>query len=408
MKGFRTLYAKLIELPFRKSVFNKSLKVIYNGEENDYPDRVSRLIPNSITAKQCAKLFRQYLTGKGFSEINKKLVNKKKRITFLSFFNKFNRQYSVHNGVAVHVQYRLSANGSEATVEKDRVDVLRFESVRKGKKDDAKYVGKFAVSKTGNFQKVKAKELTWCYAYNPDPKVVLEQIKNSGGIDKYPGQIFYFNPDDEDDYPLAHIHPVLNDSDSEMRASVFKNKSLRKGFFGKNILVTTPMVNPDLASTAIENLSEQDAADLIHQKVERDNFYETAKGFVGVENNEGLMVMELEHEGDIDKVFKHVEIPTNINDKLFNYTETSVSNNIRKAYNNPPWILLDSSVNKGVFGDSGKMLIEAKKFYHDQTEEDRELIFEAISELVKDLNGIKLNVNNFVPFAKIESNPNNS
>ena len=399
-RKFTNLYAKLIELPHRLVEFNKSLKVIVNGSDNDYPDRVAALIPNSITAKQCAKLFRQYLTGKGFKGLNEAIVNKKKKIKFLQFFNGLARQYSYYNGYAVHVQYKL--NGK-----KDRVEILPFGSVRKGKKDDANYNGMLAYSKTGNFLKgTKKGDLVWCHAYNPDPEVVIKQIAKYDSIEKYPGQIFFFNPDEEEDYPLAHIHPVLNDADSEMRTSVFKNKSLRKGFFGKNILVMKPLVDPDLSSVAIENLKESEASNLLHQKNERDGFYESAKGFVGVENHEGLMIMELEHEGDIDKAFKHVEIPTNIDDKLFAYTESSVANNIRKAYNNAPWILLDSSVNKGVFGDSGKMLEAAKEFYHDQTEEDRLLLFASLKEVLSGLDGINFDASKFIPFVTKTPNPN--
>ena len=391
------MYAKLIELPFRNTLFNKSLKVIFNGEENDYPDRIARLVPNSITTKQCAKLFRQYLTGKGFEGINKKLVNSKKKIKFFSFFNRYNGQYATHNGVAVHVQYRLELKDGESMAVKDRFEVIPFEAVRKGQKDDRDYNGKFAMSKKRNFLKgVKKGDLIWCYAYNSNSDVVKKQIEDSGGIGKYPGQIYFFNPE-EGDYPLAHIHSVMNDADSEMRSSVFKNKSLRKGFFGKNILVTTPMIDPDLSTRDITNLKDEEAADLLHQKKERKDFYESAKGFVGVENHEGLMIMEVEHEGDIDKVFKHIEIPTNINDKLFAYTESSVSNNIRKAYNNCPRILVDNAEVKGVFGDSGKMLVEAKKYFQDQTEEDRMLIFEAMEELFDGFDGIDFDSTKFLP-----------
>ena len=184
-KKFSAFFATLIELPFRKTTFNKRLKVIFNGEENDYPERVSRLIPNSITARQCKKLFRQFLTGRGYGDQNETIVNKKKKIKLIHFINYGNDEYAEQAGIAVHVQYK--ADGS-----KDRVEVIDFCSVRKGKKDDKDYSGMIAVSALGHFNGVNAKQLTWCYTYNPDPDIVKGQIEKSKGLAKYPGQILIF------------------------------------------------------------------------------------------------------------------------------------------------------------------------------------------------------------------------
>lgn len=395
----RLLFAKLIEIPERIMKFDKSLKVIFNGEENDYPDRIAQTIPLSVTGKQCVKLFKQFLTGRGFGDAaNKEFVNKKKRTTLLRFFSDYNTEYSEQGGVFVHVQYLI-------TGEMDRVEILPFASVRKGKKDDKQYTGRFAVSKLGTFDKAKAKDLIWCYAFNPEPTIVQAQIKKEGGINKYPGQVFYFNPS-RMDYPLAHIHPCLNDADSEFRASVFKNKSLRKGFFGKNILITPPRVNPDWNFADPATLSPEQLVSLRKQREAVEQTTEAMQSFVGVENHEGFLWLEMEYDGDeIEKAIKNIEVKTNIDDKLFAHTETSVAKNLRKAFNNVPAVLVDTSENSALFSDSAAMLREAKIYYNDQVENDRDLILESLEELFGTGKIIKFDRSLFVPLVTRETTP---
>tara|TARA_R110002167_G_scaffold81296_3_gene222683 strand:+ start:439 stop:1644 length:1206 start_codon:yes stop_codon:yes gene_type:complete len=371
----RLLFAQLAELPKRVLKFDKGIEVILNGEENDYPERVERLIDNSITAKQCRKLFRQFLTGKGFGEeLNKVYVHPKKQTTLLEFLNNFNREFSTHGGVFVHVMYNIDGNPVW-------YDVIPYTDARKGKKDSKDYNGKFAIYK--DWSDVKKGDIKWLDNFNPEPKIVQDQILKDKGINKYKGQLFYFNPSNTD-YPLAHIHPVMNDADSEFRSGVFKNKSLRKGFFGKNILVTPPRIDPNLTRVPVAMLSDEERAELQHQETAAGSVSETLKGFVGVENHEGFMSLEMEFEGDsIDKAIKHIKIESDIDDKLFAYTESSSSNNIRKSYNNVPLILVDSSDAKSLFGNSGEAVVQAKLFYQEQTEEERMMIEQCLKKLFK-------------------------
>lgn len=393
------LFATLPELVKRKTSFEKKLDVIFNGDENDYAERVERLIDNSITGKQCRKLFRQYLTGRGFGEdLNKVIVNKDKGTTLFKFLSRFDFEYATHGGVFVHVMHNLAG-------EPVSFDVVPYTSIRLGKKDGYQWNGKFY--KANDWPKAKKKDLVAFHAFNPDPKIVQENIKDSGKLEKYKGQIYFFNPSDQD-YPLAHIHPVLNDCDSEFRAGVFKNKSLRKGFFGKNILVTPPRIDPFLAKAPEKTLTADQILQLRKQEELADEVTDALKGFVGVENHEGFMTLEMEFEGDsIEKAIKHVKIDTDIDDKLFAHTEDSTSNNIRKAYNNVPKILLDTS-DHALFSQSGEAIKAAKEFYQDQCEEEQMLIEHALAELFTgfgQLKGKELKIQPLVVEEEVEETP---
>jgi hypothetical protein len=359
--------AKLFELAKRLVKFDKSFGVYTNGYENSYAERVERIINNSATAKPATKLFRKYIVGKGFGDVlNVVIVNKEYRTSLRKFLFNLANSYAYQNGVFIHVNYNLN-------YKIDSLKILPYKHCLVGKKDDKDWNGKILIYDNWNGEngKVDKKKVNVIDAYNPDKKVIETQIQKAGGIKKYKGQVFFYNPE-ETIYPLAHIDNVLNDADSEYRVGQFKNTSLIKGFFGKKIVVTPPMIDGDLRRPASE-LSEAEQAEKQEATTERDNFRKQMQTFVGSDNVDGMLHLEMEFEGDdIDKVMKFINVDTNINDKLFAHTEISVGNNIAKSLMIPS-ILINQSDNS-IFGNSGALLVEAKKYFQEQTEEDRDNI----------------------------------
>ena len=364
----KLIAVKLFELAKRLIKYDKQLGVYHNGIDNNYPERVERIINNSATAKPAAKLFRKYIVGKGFGDIlNNFIVNNTKEITLRKFLTKLAHSYSYQNGVFIHVNYNLNFKIIS-------IDVLPFSHCRIGKKDDLKYNGKIILYDNWDETngKIDIKKFEVIDVYNSSKDVIKAQIEKAGDIKKYKGQIFFFNPD-ETIYPLAHIDNVIDDADSEKMSSVFKNTSLRKGFFGKKIVVTPPMLGEDLRHP--DNLLTDDQLlEKRYVETERTNFRNSMQSFIGADNADGMLHLEMEFEGDdIEKTIKFIDVNTNINDKLFEYTEKSTANNIRKSFGNIPSILIENN-ESSVFGQSGEMLKKAKEFYQDQTEEDRDTI----------------------------------
>lgn len=358
---------KLFELAKRLIKFDKQLGVYHNGIDNNYPERVERIINNSATAKPAVKLFRKYIVGKGFDSLNNFIVHDVKAITLRKFLTKLANSYAYHNGAFIHVNYNLNFKIKS-------LDVLPFGSCRIGNKDDKQYNGKIILYNNwdelnGKIDKTKFISID---VFNPSSKVIKAQIKKAGSIEKYKGQIFFFNPE-ETIYPLAHIDNVIDDADSEKMSSVFKNTSLRKGFFGKKIVITPPMIGEELR-TDDKLLSDDQLSQKRYIETERENFKKSMQSFIGADNADGMLHLEMEFEGDdINKTMSFIDVNTNINDKLFEYTEKSTANNIRKALGNIPSILIENN-ESSVFGNSGEMLKQAKLFYQDQTEEDRDTL----------------------------------
>ena len=369
--------AKLIELAKRLVTFNKSLGIYANGTDNAYAERVERHINNSATAKPCAKLLRKFIVGQGLEGLNKRIVHEEDQITLLQFLKDLANSYAYHNGAFIHVNYNLAC-------EIISMKVLPYNHCRVGKKDDKKYNGKILLYDDWNGKITKSK-IEPIDVFNAKKSVITNQIKKAGEVKKYKGQILFLNPEDTI-YPLAHIDNVLNDADSEFRVGQFKNLSLRKGFFGKKLVITPPMVDGDVSG----EMTKEQAEEKRLAERERDNFRSQIQNFVGSDNVDGILHLEMEFDDDqkFEDVIKFVDIEANIDDKLFAHTEKSVANNIRKAYSNVPSILIENN-DSSVFGQSGALLIAAKVFYQDQTEEDRQMIEEdVLNPLLKRFKGM--------------------
>lgn len=371
-------FAKLYELSKRLIKFEKSLGILNNGTDNAYPERVERIINNSSTAKAAARVMSKYIAGKGVPELNKIIVNKRKNITLLRFIHKFAKSYTYQQGVFIHVNYN-------ALLEIASLEVLPYTHCRLGKPDDEKYSGKIAVSsKFEDGDRIKPKDVKFVDVYNPNKEVIKKQIAKAGNLQKYKGQILFVNYS-ECDYPLATADDALNDADSEYRASLYKNTILRKGFFGKTLVITKPFQGSDLEYLDPSRLSEEDLYRLQKTRSERDDFEATMESFLGAENSDGILHLEMDYEGDdIDKQILFKNIDSTINDKTFAYTEESVRNNIRKAFNNIPLGLIDST-ESSFFADTGRGILERQLFYQSQTEEEREVLEEVLSLLLKNL-----------------------
>lgn len=363
----KNLSAAFLELFKNKgSKFDKSLKIHRNGVDNNYPDLVEALIENSVTATLACNLMASYISGKGFGDdLNKIIVNKEKGTTLLQFAQDIAESIATHKGVFIAINY-------DGNYDLKDFDVLPFSDCRLGKKDDDGYNGKILVCDNWTDSK-KAKKAQVVDVYNPSEKVLESQIEKAGGLQKYNGQIFYFKYGKKT-YPLSPIHPCLEDADSEKQASVYKNVSLRKGFFGKTMVVTKPLVDGTLKDTEPKEYRAQENA--------RDDFRKTINSFVGAENVDGVLHVEMEFDGDkLKDEIMFTNIESNIDDKLFAHTESTVSDNIRMCFNNVPAPLIRSKEG-AMFGSSGEAINAMKIFYQDQTNDERMKLVEIVNRLM--------------------------
>lgn len=364
----------LIDIYNRLTQFDKKVGIIKNGEDNAYAERTERYINNSVTAKTSANIMAAYLAGRGFGDDNNKIiVNSKKQTTLLKFTRKLSKSVSRQRGAYIHVNYNMNYTF-------DSFDLLPYTHCRAGKKDDDRYNGKIGVSDKFTNEKLKDNEITFIDVYNPREDVIKAQVEVSKGKtdkekwDNYKGQILFINFDEDYIYPLSTIDAVSNDCDSEAQASIFKNRSLRKGFFGKTLVLTDPLVG---------GLNDYDTPELYAiAKSEREDFKDTINDFIGAENVGGALHVEKEFNDQqkLEDVFKVVNIDSNIDDKIFEYTESSTFKNILMAFNNLPMGLIRSD--NTLFAQSGESIQVMREVYQDNTSAERMEIEQIVQELM--------------------------
>ena len=370
---------QLIDISKKTTTWNKSLEIYNNGEDNQYPERIDRFINNSVTAKTACNVMIQYLLGKGFGENDNFIVNKNLNLKLIDFADDLANSKVKQRGIFIHVNWNANYNISS-------MQVLPFGSCRIGKKDDKNYNGKILVHKDW-LGKIEDKDVNAIDVYNSDKLVIESQVAKAGGWDKYKGQILYLNDDNEYYYPLSRIDVVQLDCDNENLISVYKNRILRKGFFGKTLILTRPLVDSDIEPTILDGAGALVPNPLFQQQEsERDAFKGTVKDFLGAENADGVFHMELdfEHENlENAIVFKNIE--SNIDPSMFEKIEASIRKNILIAINNLPVGLIESS--EGVFQNSADSLKEMKLSFWENTYKERDSLETIVNDLLRKFEG---------------------
>ena len=356
----------LIDVWKRLTPWSKSADVYANDTDNGYPERMDRLINNSVTAKSAAAIMVQYLIGKGYgAAADSTVINKDKNLKLIDFADDVADDLVKQRGVFIHINW----NALYQIVD---FSVVPYEWCRIGKKDSTDYAGKIAISK--EWLKPKRSEIQLIDVYNPRRAVIDAQVEKAGGWEHYKGQILFINMDTKLIYPLSRIDSVSEDCDSEAQASIYKNKLLRKGFFGNTLVVTRPLVGEGL---------EPGSTALTEAESERERFQQAIKDSLGAQNTGGVLCLEMDFAGEkLDDAILIKQIESKIDDKLFNYTETSVRENILVAFNNLPAGLIKTN-EASLFGNSGEAIREMKRTYWENTSKERSLLTAVINQLLQ-------------------------
>ncbi|MFD2600800.1 hypothetical protein [Flavobacterium suzhouense] len=353
----------LIDVWKRLTPWSKSADVYANDTDNAYPERMDRLINNSVTAKSAAAIMVQYLIGKGYGAENDNLIiNKDKNLKLIDFADDVADDLVKQRGVFIHVNWNALFQVSDFSV-------IPYEWCRIGKTDSNDYAGKIAICK--EWLKPKKTDIQLIDVFNPRKKVIDAQVEKAGGWEHYKGQVLFVNMDTKLLYPLSRIDAVAQDCDSEAHASVYKNRLLRKGFFGNTLVVTRPLVGEGLTDKA-----------LLDAESEREQFQKAIKDSLGAENTGGVLCLEMDFAGEkLDDAILIKQIESKIDDKLFDYTETSVRENILVAFNNLPSGLVKTN-ESSLFGNSGEAIREMKRTYWENTTKERNLLTSVINQLL--------------------------
>jgi hypothetical protein len=365
----------LLDIVRKLNPFDKKVKVYQNGEDNAYPQRVDGLINNSVTGKTALEIMQQYIIGKGFGIDNQFMINDEQNL--IQFTKELTESLSTYRGAFIHF---------DANLNYELIDpkIIPFERGRVGEKDSNEYNGKILTKK--NWQDSKEKPIIFD-VYNNNKEVIKAQIDKKG-IEKYTGQVLFINLDNKYIYPLSTFHSVLNDLDSEGQSSIYKNQLLRKGFFGKTLVITPPLVGSEMEEYFIDADGNRiPNKEYRRQESEREEIKKTIETFLGAENAGGAMMIEMpswDGSSKLEDLFYVKQIENTIDDKIFEYTERSVRENILIACKNLPVGLFKSSDN-ALFGQSGDAIYQMKKMYQENLTNEIELVNSIINKILLNL-----------------------
>lgn len=371
--------ATLKELWSRVVSVSKNRKednVYYNGENNLYPNEIERVINNSPIAVRAAKVMAKYISGSGVLdgdsgvEIERKslpIINKKHNLNIADIFEIAARSIAMQGGVFL---WRGIGVGENGELIGKQIEVLDYKKCRITKEDDDENAGKIYF-RDWDKSESKDNKATWFYPFSNSQDVILAQMKRDfkerfsdkeefdieKAIKSYRGQVMFLNLTPEYIYPLSPFDSVFNDADTDFRISLYNNTQVRGGFMGKIIALTQGLD---------EEMSEQVSGDLAKM--------------LGAENSGSFYHIDFAQVDDIDKVLKIEQLKPQFDDKLFTETDKRNRRNILGAANNLPSQLLYAE-DGALFTSGSETIQEYKRFYSEQTEDERGALERAVNQL---------------------------
>jgi hypothetical protein len=349
-------------LPYRENTVEG---ILLFGKDNLYPQRMTELLKRSGTAGSCVRLFAKFVRGAGFVDKNldKKVINVAGQ-TGKGLKREVIDDYTTHFGFAIHVDYN-------AFLQPVNPKVIKFDYCRYGLPDEVGNITKIVVSDDWAQEKNKTvRKRQRVDVFNPKPEVVMAQIERAGGLENYNGQILYVtkNPNQ---YPVCTFDEVVADVETDAQLSIFRETSVTRKF---------------MADYIAEYPGEFETAS------EREDFRRDLTTFQGVENNGSIMLLENKYAPDKKITFSKLDVQDN--DKLFEWTDNSAQTKIRKNYTQPA--ILVGDLIPGKLGSTAE-IENSVNFYNMFTNDDRDVISEALSRVLSLVPGVNASTYDIQP-----------
>jgi len=241
----------------RLAIYQSTAQGIYlYGADNNYPRKIMQAADRSsklVTVRNKQAQFLQGLGFQGATAMDVKngtaiKINEKGQTAYDLL--KFCAEQKANINIAIHVNYNVLGEAVEFTpVQYDFV--RRKKNLLNDKFDryiitniwhlENDYTGYGFAAKIMNFnrwvfdKKVQLDfTLLECFDYNPDPIIVREQIELSGGIENYPGQLFYMKRT-EDIYQKAIYDSVADKFQFLAESDLASLSNIQNGYAGSGI-----------------------------------------------------------------------------------------------------------------------------------------------------------------------------
>lgn len=324
--------------------FERRFKLQSYGQDNLYPQNIMAITAASGTAQLCLSRYEKFVEGYGFDDetLSEIKVNRS-GVTMDELLRAVAGDLTRFGGFALHLNYNVFGQVSE-------VNYIPFEQCRLEEEDDNGNVAhilthidwKGEKTRSGKRQSVTEKYIQRFNVFNPDPKVVMMQIENCGGIDKYNGQILWVSMQGVNQYPIPIYDSVITEISTDEGLGNIKYRNVRNNFLIACMLIAKKGV-PQI---------DDDGEDEERQLIDDDDL----RNFQGDTKGSKILYVELENDEDEPKV---VPFPTRNFDKEFATTDASVIERIYSQFHQE----LFYSIRLGKLGFSGDVMRDAYEYY---------------------------------------------
>lgn len=335
------------------------------GSDNLYPQRMYDLIQNSPTGAGCLDRYQTFIEGNGLrNTLFSEYICNRRGDTVDDIYRLISQDVAYYRGFALHVNY----NSAGEIVELQHIP---FQDCRLEEEDENGSVLYVNVhpdwtgqgTRKGKKLNVNKQTVKKVFMFNPIQAVVMAQIKSSGGIDKYNGQILWVSMDGRYQYPKPIYDKVITCLSTDEGLDNVKYRNVRNGFMLAGMFIHKKGVNfeVDAEGNPVEVEDEYD-------------FSKSLDVFQGDANCCSIMDITLNADDDKPE-FINVE-GTNYDSK-FTCTETSTVERIYAAFLQEPWYCIRT----GKLGFSGNTLAEAYEYYNSVVAKERREISRALKRI---------------------------
>lgn len=345
--------------------------ILQNGHLNDRPDFIETVIDESPLASQCADIYCQALEGAGF-EVDLDNINLSslpwKTYTPNDLLKEICESCSRHEGAFIHISYN-------ANLEKSGIKLLPYCRNRVGKYNSYDYNGKVVYSPRGWENRFYHNQDTQVfYSYNPIPEVLQAQIEHHGGIEKYPGQVYYFKFSDKYAYSQSRIERALQNALADNEINNYYYSSVVNNFHDLTVIRHLPFDNQRERQEFSDQLKDVTSAR------RAGSFLLVEDDFSDIDGKGGRFVIE--------------NIKTEVNPERYKHIEDMNVAKIRKAYKNIPPQLIEQTPGK-LGNTNGDELKNAIAIYNMNTSSERKKIERLFSELFRNYERVINPTNNW-------------
>lgn len=332
---------------------DKSLKIQLYDSDNKYPQRVRNAINASGTATATTNLFAKHLRGNGFRNKNiETLVVNEKGQTLADVHRLICEDRAMYRGFALHIGYN-------ALLQINTIKHIPLEAIRLSEADDLGIVSTVKVHPdwAGETDKpFRKQDVLEFDLYTENVDTIYEQIEKSGGYDNWKGHIYYHSDKGYGTYPPAVCDSVFEDVLTDAGIKLWKFRGISTDFMANYFWI----FNGEFAD-----------------ETERDDYVNGINSFQGVDSSHKIVVVECPVPNAKPEIIK---VEKQDNDKVYELTETTVMENVIRAYGQP--LALHAIKVAGQLGLS-KEWEEAKANYDERTKDDRDKIGLIIQELLE-------------------------